>query len=105
MLKTFIKITIRLLVAYAILVVVNRMLIEVSDIGSLTPLVTFPFVAVYLLRDMGFPGLFVESSACDFYWCGLTLLGSLAMVVFWLLVILLLAWIISLVSSKGSAGG
>jgi hypothetical protein len=59
-----------------------------------------PILAIYLFHGIGIPGLLEHNGHCGWGWCGPTPLGWGFLIVFWLLVVWLLAWLIARLSRR-----
>lgn len=54
-----------------------------------------PFLSVYVFHKIGIPGLLEHNGLCGWGWCAPTLFGWVFIVLFWLLVAWLLAWLVA----------
>ncbi|MDO8267785.1 MAG: hypothetical protein Q7T32_08120 [Moraxellaceae bacterium] len=63
-----------------------------SPVGILA---VIPFLSVYLFHNIGIPGLLEHNGLCGWGWCAPTLFGWVFIVLFWLLVAWLLAWLVA----------
>jgi hypothetical protein len=61
-------------------------------------------IPVYVLSGMGVPGLLESNGHCGWGWCGPTVLGSVVLAIFWVVVVWLIAWLISIGTSSFSKG-
>ena len=73
-----------------------------SPVGILA---VIPFLSVYLFHKIGIPGLLEHNGLCGWGWCAPTMFGWVFIVIFWLLVAWLFAWLIACVfMAPGSSG-
>ncbi|ACR14787.1 hypothetical protein TERTU_3772 [Teredinibacter turnerae T7901] len=60
---------------------------------------------VYLLNSIGFPGLLLNNGQCGWGWCSPSTFGYCALLVFWLIVLWLIARLVSLLASAPKKHG
>jgi hypothetical protein len=58
-------------------------------------------IPVYILSGIGIPGLLQNKGLCGWGWCGPTVFGYVVLVMFWVVVAWLIAWLISKLTSAG----
>jgi ribose/xylose/arabinose/galactoside ABC-type transport system permease subunit len=58
-------------------------------------------IPVYILNGIGIPGLLQNNGHCGWGWCGPTVFGYVVLVIFWVVVVWLIAWFISNLTSAG----
>lgn len=69
--------------------------------GSTKSLITtVPYLSMYLLHEVGVPGLLEHAGLCGAGWCALSKLGSAVLVVVWFVIVWLVAWGIASVTKR-----
>jgi hypothetical protein len=55
----------------------------------------FPVLSVYIFHNIGIPDLIQHNGACGWGWCAPTIFGWVFIILFWLIVLWILAWFIN----------
>ncbi len=97
------KFLIVLVVTYGLLLLPGAIWPSYFDSGA-GLLLGAPFLAIYLFHKAGIPGLLEHDGLCGWGWCAPTTFGWVFLLLFWVAVTWVVAWILASLTSRAKSG-